>query len=136
MRSEGKTPRSARPGLTLFELVVTLAIFSVTLALVGPALVLRQSSPGELLSNLISDSRRVATRRAQAVQLDLGADGGWTLSGAGPQETGAILSSGRIAAVPGKARVRISPIGICVLDQSDIPMRLDPLTCDSNMGSR
>lgn len=135
MRSEGKYPRS-RPGLTLLELVVTLAILSVTLALVGPALVLRQSSPGELFSNLVADSRRVATRRAQAVQLDLGADGAWTLSGGGPLETDAIISRGRIADAPGTARVRISPIGICVLDQTDIPMRIDPLTCNSSVGSR
>ncbi|MBA3656333.1 MAG: prepilin-type N-terminal cleavage/methylation domain-containing protein [Gemmatimonadaceae bacterium] len=132
---EGKSPRS-RPGLTLLELVVTLAILSVTLALVGPALVLRQSSPDELFSNLVSDSRRVATRRAQAVQLDLGADGSWTLSGGGPQETGAIIQRGRISASPGKARVSISPIGICIMDQSDIRMRIDPLTCNSNIGNR
>ncbi len=131
MRSEGKSPPSARPGLTLLELIVTLAIFSVALALVGPALVLRSSSPDEHFSNLVTDSRRVATRRAQSVQLDVRADGGWTLSGAGPEQSGAVISRGRIASSGGAARVSISPIGICRLSQSGTRVRIDPLTCSS-----
>lgn len=124
---------SARPGLTLLELVVTLAIFSVALALVGPALVPRQSSPDELFASLVADSRRVATRRAQSVQLDLGANGAWTLSGGGPVQAGEIISHGRIAPSPGIARVNISPIGICLLSKSGTRMRIDPLTCGSGL---
>ncbi len=115
------------PGFTLFELIVTLAVMSVVLALVGPALVLRHPSENELFANLVSDSRRAATRRAQALRLDLDNEGTWTLS-SGPAGNPSIVESGHMSVAGGAARVRISPLGIC-MSEGEESFSIDPLTC-------
>lgn len=120
----------ARPdpsGFTLFELVVTLAVMSVALALVGPALVPRKAEAKEVIANLISDSRRTATHRAEAMQLDVDAEGIWTLS-KGTAGEPSLVKRGRLASSPGAFRILISPLGICGLNSS-VPIRIDPLTC-------
>lgn len=119
--------RYCSSGFTLFELIVALAVMSVAIALAGPALVLRKADASELMANLISDSRRTATRRAQSLQLDVDAEGEWILS-AGADGSLSEVRRGRITPSSGAARIRISPLGICVSGNA-APIRIDPLTC-------
>lgn len=102
---------------------------SVALALVGPALVPRRVEAKEIVANLISDSRRTATHRAEAMQLDVDAQGIWTLSDGTAGEP-SIVKRGRLASSPGAFRILISPLGICGLNGS-APIRIDPLTCSA-----
>ena len=64
-----------RTGFTLLELVVVLAILGLGMAVVAPSLVLRSPSPEEALQRVVADARRVATRRAQTVTLDIDDNG-------------------------------------------------------------
>lgn len=121
-----------RSGFTLLELVVVLAIMGLGMAIVATSLVLRSPSTEEALQRVVADARRVATRRAQTVTLDVDAEGAWQVAGA-ERDSSEVLLSGELGAVPrGRISLRITPLGLCLTSADSghggSPVA-DPLTC-------
>jgi len=121
-----------RSGFTLLELVVVLAIMGLGMAIVAPSLVLRSPSTEEALQRVVADARRVATRRAQTVTLDVDAEGAWQVAGA-ERDSSEVLLSGELGAVSrGRISLRITPLGLCLTSadsgRGGSPV-VDPLTC-------
>ncbi len=103
-----------RTGFTLLELIVVLAILGLGMAIVAPSLVLRSPSPDEALQRVVSNARRVATRRAQTVTLVIDANGAWQVVGAGRDEH-EVLLAGELDEPPlDDVHLHITPLGLCV----------------------
>ena len=115
---------------------MTLALMSVVLALVGPAIVLRPATPKEAIAQVIADSRRLAARRGQALRLHMTAAGEWSLAADVDADNPTLIRKGKISGPAHTLSLRISPLGICLPDASGIEAGFDPLTCDTNAGMR
>lgn len=115
-------------GFTLVEVVVVLAVIGVSLAVIGPSLIVRRAQPG--ISEALTASRRAAIRRGESMELAFLANGGWTTSPV--RSRGEPLLSGTLpAAVAIEADILVSPLGVCTVQRGRIAAQLsfDPLGC-------
>ncbi len=115
-------------GFTLIEVIVTLAVIGIALAVVAPSLILRQPEPG--LSEVLTASRRAALRRGESMTVTIDADGNWRVSPS--RSLSETLNSGSIAplgSVP--SELLISPLGVCTVRRGRISPNdsFNPLTC-------
>ncbi len=115
-------------GFTLVEVVVVLALIGVSLAVIGPSLILRRSEPG--ISEVLTASRRAAIRRGESMALSIGTTGRWTTSPL--RSRGEPLLSGTLpGAAAIEADILVSPLGVCTVQRGRIAAQLsfDPLAC-------
>lgn len=129
-----------RTGFTLLELVVVLAIMGLGMAVVAPSLVLRAPSPEEALQRVVADARRVATRRAQTVTLDIEANGIWQVAGSERDAPEVLLTGELDEPLSHGIHLRITPLGLCLSEArgadsgerqtgSGPAISFDPLSC-------
>lgn len=109
-----------RPAFTLVEVIVTLVVMGIALAVVGPSLIFPRPNPA--LSDALTSARRTALNRAGVVTLIVAADGKWSMG----ESTGSIAPTGS-----GDLEFLISPIGVCTLTHGHLRTgsTLDPLQC-------
>lgn len=115
-------------GFTLVEVVVVLAVIGVSLAVIGPSLIVRRAQPG--ISEALTASRRAAIRRGESMELAFSANGSWTTSPL--RSRGEPLLSGTLPdAVAIEADILVSPLGVCTVQRGRIAAQLsfDPLAC-------
>ncbi|MDQ3082719.1 MAG: prepilin-type N-terminal cleavage/methylation domain-containing protein [Gemmatimonadota bacterium] len=131
-----------RTGFTLLELVVVLAIMGLGMAVVAPSLVLRSPSPEEALQRVVADARRVATRRAQTVSLDIDDDGEWRVVGSERDAPEVLLTGELDASSSLGVHLRITPLGLCLSEARGADsggrrpaVSFDPLTCSLRRSS-
>ena len=117
----------ARPGFTLLEVLVVLILLGVGFGLAVPAFVTPQDGATDGVQRILSTARRAAVRRAEAITVSVEPSGDWTIANgdrATPPETGTLDWE------PGAhLRVRISPLGACVLDSNDASLSIDAVSC-------
>ena len=110
--------RRARRGVTLLELLVVLLLLGLAVALTLPRLsVPRGPDDGDPLARTAAMGRALALRRAEALRLEVDADGRWRLLA-----RDSVLHRGAITGtIPGVAPLRlgISPLGVCVPEPTD-----------------
>lgn len=119
-------PRSR--AFTLIEVIVTLAVMGIALAVVAPSLILRQPEPG--LSEVVTASRRAALRRGESMTVTIDADGKWRASPA--RSSSETLISGSITPHgSGSSELLISPLGVCTVRRGTLSPSdaFNPLTC-------
>ena len=104
----------ARRGVTLLELLVVLLLLGLAVALTLPRISLpRAADEGDPLARTVAMGRALALRRAEALRLEVDADGRWRLLA-----RDSVLQRGVVpAAAP--LRLGISPLGVCVPEPGD-----------------
>ncbi len=120
---------SGRPGHTLVELIVVIAIMGITLAVVAPHFIAHERSPDEQIQAVVMSARRTAVARAQSVAVIIGDDGRWVME---PTADGAGARLGALASRGQHVALHISPLGICLPDSKSSAVgspAIDPLTC-------
>jgi prepilin-type N-terminal cleavage/methylation domain-containing protein len=125
--------RHPRPGFTLIEMLVVLALMGLAAALVLPAL----RVPGAHASGLqtiLTSARAAAANRGELIYVVLEPTGAWHMEGGGSSLEGE-LTRGRVdplATVP--LTLIVSPVGSCAFDvrsaAAGAAIPLDPLTCE------
>jgi len=68
-----------RSGFTLVEMIVVLIVLGLAASLAAPMMSLRQPSDETALRRVIDFGRETAIRRAEAVVLEVSADGRWSV---------------------------------------------------------
>ncbi|MDQ3243040.1 MAG: type II secretion system GspH family protein [Gemmatimonadota bacterium] len=127
-----------RKAITLLELIAVMAVMGVILALAAPAFVVPSPSPADQVQQVVTSVRRAALRRGESMSLEISASGIWNAWA--PSRSGVARMQGKIdSASTAAMRLRISPVGVCVvesvLERIDagrlVPVysRFDPLTC-------
>jgi prepilin-type N-terminal cleavage/methylation domain-containing protein len=108
----------ARRGVTLLELLVVLLLLGLAVALTLPRISLpRRTDEGDPLARTVAMGRALALRRAEALRLEVDADGRWRLLA-----RDSVLQRGALpATMPPTAALRlgISPLGVCVPEPED-----------------
>ena len=106
--------RRARRGVTLLELLVVLLLLGLAVALTLPRIAVpRGPDAGDPLARTVAMGRALALRRAEALRLEVDADGRWRLLA-----RDSVLQRGQLpAAAP--LRLGISPVGVCVPEPAD-----------------
>jgi hypothetical protein len=94
--------------MTLFEVLVVMAVLGLVTAVVLPALVVPQTEPAGI-GHVVRKARTLAIARAQTLRLTVADDGRWVVrDDAQPIDSGAI-------ATPGRLELWFSPAGHCRL---------------------
>lgn len=106
-----------RRGVTLLELIVVLALMGLVLAIAAPAFITPRSNASGGLTDVVATARRAAILRAEPVTLAIDSNGTWEIDGDATPNAPPI-ATGKIAASIGALRVRVSPMGTCVPDES------------------
>lgn len=130
---------SLRPGMTLLELIVVLALMGLVLAIAAPAFTTPRSAEASGLTAVVATARRAAILRAEPVTLSLDADGAWRIDGDATQ-TAPPLATGRLQSTVGELRVRVSPMGTCMPDRpvaggadwNALECRLSPIAAEAS----
>lgn len=104
-----------RRGVTLLELIVVIALLGLILAIAAPAFIVPTPRPESELTTVAATARRAAIVRGEPVTLSLVASGAWTIDG-DATPTASPIATGKLAAALGAIRIRVSPIGTCVVD--------------------
>ena len=117
----------ARPGFTLLEVLVVLILLGVGFGLAVPAFVTPQDGATDDVQRILSTARRAAVRRAEAITVSVGPAGDWTIDNG---DRASKPQTGSLDWEPGAhMRVRISPLGSCVLDSNDSRLSIDAVSC-------
>ena len=107
---------SLRPGVTLLELIIVLALMGLVLAIAAPAFTVPRADADSGLSAVVATARRAAILRAEPVTVTLDGDGAWHIDGdATPMAPP--IAAGRLASTVGELRLRVSPMGTCIPDR-------------------
>ena len=88
-------------------------MLGLLLAIAAPAFLLPPSRASNDLQAVLAAARRTAVLRAEPVTLSIDGAGAWTLTGDATPDAPAI-ATGTLADSPGRAKVRVSPLGFCV----------------------
>ena len=105
--------------MTLLELIVVLSLLGLMLAVVAPSFIIPAARTESDFARVLDTARRAAILRAEPVTLSLAADGPWRIDGDATPGAPPI-ATGLLRAPAGRAiRVRISPLGTCVLETAD-----------------
>ena len=121
MRHGSRSPdtRRSRYGVTLLELIVVLSLIGLMLAVVAPSFIVPAARSESDFARVLETARRAAILRAEPVTLSLADDGPWRLDGDATPGAPPI-ATGLLRAPAGRGvRVRISPLGTCVLETMD-----------------
>ena len=121
MRHGSRSPRTrgSRRGVTLLELIVVLSLLGLMLAVVAPSFIIPAARSESDFARVLETARRTAILRAEPVTLSFADDGPWRLDGDATPGAPPI-ATGLLGASPGRSgRVRISPLGTCVLETID-----------------
>jgi prepilin-type N-terminal cleavage/methylation domain-containing protein len=129
------THRQHRPGYTLLEMLVVLALMGLAAMLVLPALRTAGHRDSEL-QTVVTATRAAAAHRGEVIYLALEPDGTWHMEGGSGSPLEGDLTGGRIAplaTVP--LTLIVSPVGSCAFDVRSTAgaaavVTLDPLTCE------
>jgi prepilin-type N-terminal cleavage/methylation domain-containing protein len=118
-----------RPGVTLLELVVVLAIIGLGLTLAAPRFLSHPRKQENAIQRVIDGARREAVRRAGAILLSFEANGQWTVEATDADAEN--VSAGNVDwPYTGPMRLNISALGACTIDATDAaPLRVDPVRC-------
>jgi prepilin-type N-terminal cleavage/methylation domain-containing protein len=126
--------RRLRPGYTLLEMLVVLALMGLAAALVLPAL--RTTGHRDSgLQTVVTATRAAAAHRGEVIYLRVEPDGAWHMEGGGSPLEGD-LTGGRIDALStDPLTLIVSPVGSCAFDVRSTAaaaavVTLDPLTCE------
>ncbi|MDZ7631068.1 MAG: GspH/FimT family pseudopilin [Gemmatimonadaceae bacterium] len=125
-------PPRRRRAFTLLELLVVLVLLGLTAAFVLPTLRLPAPATGQ--GSALSRARATAVRRGEAVRLEFGASGSWTVR-ATADTTGVILLAGRATSADSQAGVAqsvvISALGACLPEGTAVggTVAWDPARC-------
>jgi prepilin-type N-terminal cleavage/methylation domain-containing protein len=107
---------SLRPGLTLLELLVVLALMGLVLAVAAPAFIVPRANEDSGLGAVVATARRAAILRAEPVTVTLDSDGVWHIDG-DVTPMAPPIAAGRLASTVGELRLRVSPMGTCIPDR-------------------
>jgi prepilin-type N-terminal cleavage/methylation domain-containing protein len=124
-----RTSRSsiARPGFTLLEVLVVLILLGVGFGLAVPAFATHEDDGADGVQRILSTARRAAVRRAEAITVSIAPSGDWMIDNG---DRAATPQTGTLDWQPGAhMRVRISPLGACVLDTNDASLSIDAVSC-------
>ena len=106
-----------RPGVTLLELIVVLALMGLMLAIAAPAFITPRAAGESGLTGVVATARRAAVLRAEPVTVVIEATGAWAIEGDATPNARPI-ATGTLAEPVGQLRVRVSPLGTCVPDRA------------------
>ncbi|MGZ8414640.1 MAG: prepilin-type N-terminal cleavage/methylation domain-containing protein [Gemmatirosa sp.] len=107
--------RPARRGVTLLELLVVLLLLGLAAALAAPRLLRpRAADAGDPLARTVAMGRALALRRAEALRLEIDADGRWRLVA-----RDSVLQRGALPTATTPLRLGISPLGVCMPEPAD-----------------
>ena len=127
IRNDTSRSLIARPGFTLLEVLVVLILLGVGFGLAVPAFVTPQDGATDGVQRILSTARRAAVRRAEAITVSIGPTGDWTIDNG---DRAASPETGTLDWEPGaQVRVRVSPLGACVLDSNDGSLLIDAVSC-------
>ena len=126
VRSDARSRRRSRRGLTLLELLIVLVIMGV-----GAGLVVFNRGVDRVASetDVITRARRTAVARAERLSLMVGADGEWELR----TSRGDVLERGRNAGV--STELQIDQLGSCSAGVARATSSINPLTCTWQAGT-
>jgi prepilin-type N-terminal cleavage/methylation domain-containing protein len=117
--SGSSATRGSRRGVTLLELIVVLSLLGLMLAVVAPSFIVPAAHHESDFARALETARRAAILRAEPVTLALDDDGSWRIDGDATPGAPPI-ATGLLRASDGRGvRVRISPLGTCVLETAD-----------------
>jgi len=112
-RAPGRPLRLNRPGFTLLEIAVALAVLVLVAALSTPSLGHLPQRGSGTLSGLAIQARGTAVRRASALELRVDSTGAWVLTA--PGDGDGVVDRGRLSAPAASVTLRISALGTCVV---------------------
>ena len=101
--------------MTLLELIVVIALLGLVLAIAAPTFIVPSSQRGSELTTVLATARRAAILRGEPVTLAVDASGAWRIDG-DVTPAAAPIAAGHLGTAPGTLRVRVSPMGTCVVD--------------------
>jgi len=121
--------RLVNRGYTIIEVLIVLIIIGLAVSLAAPKFVRALPDSGRSAQDVVNLARRTAVNRAQTLSLTLGRDGAWSLDE--PGALGRPLATGSVAPRAGSVRLAISPIGVCIPEESSDAesSTIDPVTC-------
>lgn len=112
-----KPQGSRRPGATLLELIVVLALLGLLLAIAAPAFIVPNEKSEPNVAAVVATARRAAILRAEPVTLTFEENGAWRVDSDATPGTSPI-ATGRLASSTNGVRIRISPLGVSVPESS------------------
>ncbi len=120
-------PATWRQGFTLLEVLVVLILLGIGFALAVPAFITPRAGSNNEVQRVIDGARRVAVRRAEALTVWFDASGNWVVD-TGRRDTEPL--TGNVEWEHSSAiRLRISPLGACVLDSVEPSLSIDVVRC-------
>lgn len=129
--NEGQAVRQVlakRPGVTLLELIVVIALLGLILAVAAPTFIVPASRQESDLAKAIGTARRAAILRGEPMTVAFSPAGDWQIDG-DATPTAPPIATGRLAASIGALRIRVSPLGTCVTDSVASSMDWNALDC-------
>jgi prepilin-type N-terminal cleavage/methylation domain-containing protein len=126
-----KTESSRSSGLTLVEVVVVLVLVGLAYAFAAPSFLSPPRAPDDAMQRVINAARWVAVHRAGSVTLSFEPDGHWAIDGR-PPGSARLLAGILTLPYPSPLRLRISPLGACMLNSAGALERsliIDPIHC-------
>jgi prepilin-type N-terminal cleavage/methylation domain-containing protein len=121
-------PRAA--GLTLIEILVVLVLLGLVLGLAAPSLLSPRPKTDDTVQQVIETARQAAVQRAESVTLSFEADGRWVVAGGGEADSLRLLNGTVDWPYNSALRLRISPLGACMLDSAPGPaLSVDHVRC-------
>ena len=118
-------------GFTLLEIVVTLVLIGLGVALVAPAF-RRDQIPDDSVSAVLAAARELAVRRAQDLVLEIDAQGAWRLTTADDTSS---IAAGVVNGGTAR-RLTVTPLGACLDGGSAPSATWDALACAPTGGAR
>lgn len=113
-------------------MIVVLVLLGLAFTLAAPAFLLPRDEPEDAVQRVIDAARRAALHRAEAVTLSFEPDGRWVVEGGGERDSLRLLAGTLARPYSSPVRLRISPLGACVLDSARGPepsLIIDPVRC-------
>jgi prepilin-type N-terminal cleavage/methylation domain-containing protein len=124
-------PRAAA-GLTLIEILAVLVLLGLVLGLAAPSFLSPRRKSDDTVQQVIETARRAAVQRAEAMTLSFEADGRWVVAGVGEGDSLRLLAGTVDWPYESTLRLRISPLGACMLDSAQGPepaLTVDHVRC-------
>lgn len=110
--SNAKPERPPR-GVTLFELLLAIALLGGMAALVAPSMIAREAR-GNDLSAVVRSARSAAIARAEPLVLRVTADGAWSLRVLPPDDASALGAGVVTTPTEVALTLQLSPLGACM----------------------